>query len=262
MLLVMSETNVRLHVLRAGQMTSALHLFLAGLEGDITYPIPIYVIEHPRGLVLIDTGLHPELARDTTRLQSMANLFQVHLASDGSESVGNVLGAAGFDPALISHVILTHMHFDHGGGLAEIPNATLLVQQREWEVLQDEEQVARGTYNPADVDLGHHRVELTGDHDVFGDNLVTCLVTDGHTPGHQSIRVQTESGTYIVCGDCCYVRKSIEDEHLPPFAFDAERQLASIRRLAAEQHSGATLLFGHDPAQWASIVAEGLHQDL
>jgi glyoxylase-like metal-dependent hydrolase (beta-lactamase superfamily II) len=241
-------------------MTSALHLFLAGLEGDITYPVQIYVIEHPSGLVLIDAGLHPELARKTNRLKSMAGMFQVHLAEDGSESVSNVLVAAGFDPALISHVILTHMHFDHGGGLAEIPNATVLVQKKEWQMLSDEEQVARGTYNPDDVDLGHHRVELEGDHDVFGDGLVTCLMTDGHTPGHQSVRIQTESGAYIVCGDCCYVRKTVEDEHLPPFAFDAERQLASVRRLADEQRSGATLLFGHDPEQWKTIENEGLHE--
>ena len=256
----MSATNVKLHVLRAGQMTSALHLFLAGLEGDITYPVPIYVIEHPSGIVLIDAGLHPELAHNTNRLKSMASMFQVHLAEDGSESVSNVLGAAGFDPALISHIILTHLHFDHGGGLAEIPNATILVQKKEWKVLRDEKQVARGTYNPDDVDLGHHRAELEGDHDVFGDGLVTCLATEGHTPGHQSVRVCTESGTYVVCGDCCYVRKTVEDEHLPPFGFNAKRQLASVRRLIGEQRSGATLLYGHDPEQWATIANEGLHK--
>jgi glyoxylase-like metal-dependent hydrolase (beta-lactamase superfamily II) len=187
-------------------------------------------------------------------------MFQVHLAEDGSESVSNVLGAAGFDPALISHIILTHLHFDHGGGLAEIPNATILVQKKEWKVLRDEKQVARGTYNPDDVDLGHHRAELEGDHDVFGDGLVTCLATEGHTPGHQSVRVRTESGTYVVCGDCCYVRKTVEDEHLPPFGFNAERQLASVRRLIGEQRSGATLLYGHDPEQWATIANEGLHK--
>lgn len=240
-------------------MTSALNLFLSGIEGDITYPVPIYVIEHPRGLVLIDTGLHPELAHGHGRLKNLAGVFQVHLADDGSESAGNVLGVAGFDPALVSHVILTHLHFDHGGGLREIPNATVFVQKNEWLVLSDEEQIALGSYNRDDVDLGHHRVELDGDHDVFGDGTITCLLTDGHTPGHQSVRVRTESGTYLVCGDCCYLRRTIDDEHLPAFAHDSERQLASVRRLAGERRHGATLLYGHDPEQWAAIVRTGLH---
>ena len=56
-----------------------------------------------------------------------------------------------------------------------------------------------------------------------------------------------------------YLRKTVDDEHLPPFAFDSERQLTSVRRLAGEQRKGATLLFGHDPGQWATIENEGLH---
>jgi glyoxylase-like metal-dependent hydrolase (beta-lactamase superfamily II) len=88
---------------------------------------------------------------------------------------------------------------------------------------------------------------------------VTCLLTEGHTAGHQSVRVRTESGTYLICGDCCYLRRSLTDEHLPSFSDDRERQLASLRRLGREQAAGATLLFGHDPDQWATIGREGLH---
>lgn len=252
-------TTTRLHVLSCGEMTSALDGFLAGEEGDITYPILAYVIEHPQGLVVIDAGLHPDIARSTERLKKLAPLFQPNLAPDGSSAVGPVLTSAGFDPAQVGTVILTHLHFDHGGGLLQLPNARVLVQAREWAVLGDERQVAIGSYNPDDVDLDHDRLELDGDHDVFGDGTVTCLLTDGHTAGHQSVRVITESGTYVVCGDCCYLRRSLEDEHLPNFGFDRDRQLESIRRVASERAAGATLLFGHDPDQFARISAEGLH---
>lgn len=252
-------TATRLHVLSTGEMTSSLDGFLAGEAGDITYPILTYVIEHPRGLVVIDTGLHPEIAESTARLRKLDGMFRPHLAADGSSAVGPVLSAAGFDPTQVSDVILTHLHFDHGGGLLQIPNARVIVQAREWGVLRDERQVAIGAYNPDDVDLGHARVEIDGDHDVFGDGSVTCLLTDGHTAGHQSVRVVTETGTYLVCGDCCYLRRSLENEHLPNFGFDRQRQLHSIRRLAGERDRGATLLFGHDPDQLSQIVAEGLH---
>ena len=73
------------------------------------------------------------------------------------------------------------------------------------------------------------------------------------------MRVVTPDATWVLCGDCCYLRRSLVDEHLPPGGRDRERHLTSIRRLAGEQRAGATLLFGHDPEQWAAIEAEGLH---
>ncbi len=240
-------------------MTSALGGFLEGEEGDVTYPIPVFVMEHPAGLVTVDAGLHPELGRGTARLRKLAKLFQVHLPADGSGTVGPVLRAAGFDPAQVAHTILTHLHFDHTGGLLELPNARLLVQGREWAELGDDRLVALGAYNPGDVQLGHDRLEVDGDHDLFGDGTVTCLLTDGHTAGHQSVRVRADSGTYVICGDCCYLRRTVEAEHLPPVSRDRARHLASVRRLAAERVAGATLLFGHDPDQWADIERQGLH---
>ena len=246
-------------MLTAGSMTSALGGFLEGENGDFTYPIPVYVIERADQLVVIDTGLHPEFATSTSRLRNIEGLFHPHLPSDGSGSVGPVLEATGFDPAQVTHAVLTHLHFDHTGGLLELPNARVVVQASEWRELDNEQAVASGAYNPDDVVLGHDRQELDGDHDLFGDGSVTCLLTDGHTVGHQSVRVVTDDGTYVICGDCCYLRRTLIDEHLPPFGTDRERQLASVRRMAAEQAAGATLLFGHDPDQWAKVEAEGLH---
>lgn len=75
----------------------------------------------------------------------------------------------------------------------------------------------------------------------------------------QSVRFQAFDGTYVLCGDCCYLRRTLTHEHLPPFAWDRERQLRSIRRLAAEQRAGATLLFDHDQDRLDRIVTEGLH---
>lgn len=239
-------------------MTSAYGGFLEGESGDLTYPVPIFVIEHPEGLVVVDTGLHPDLARSQDRLGPLAGPFHARLPSDGSGSAGPVISAAGFDPAQVDVVILTHLHFDHTGGLCDIPNARVVIQQREWAELHNEGLVSRGAYNPADVDLGHDRQEVDGDHDLFGDGSVTCLLSDGHTAGHQSVRVRTESHSYVICGDCCYLRRTLTHEHLPPSGHDRDRQLAAVRRMATEQAAGATLLFGHDPEQWADITAGGL----
>ncbi len=239
-------------------MTSDFGGFLEGERGDATYPVPVFVIEHREGLVLVDCGLHPDLATSQDRLGPLAGPFTAHLPSDGSGSVAPVLEAAGFDAASIDIALLTHLHFDHTGGLCEIPNARVVIQEREWAKLHDERLVSGGAYNPADVELGHERQIVDGDHDLFGDGTVTCLLTDGHTAGHQSVRVRTDGHTYVICGDCCYVRRTVTDEHLPPRSHDRDRHLAAVRRMVAEQAAGATLLFGHDADQWADIEVGGL----
>lgn len=239
-------------------MTSARSGFLEGESGDITYPVMVYVIEHPAALVVVDTGAHPELAHSKERLGGLASLFDVHFAADGADRLGVRLESAGFAPVDVTHVVLTHLHFDHAGGLCDTPNATVVVQGREWAGLRDERLVSSGAINPDDVDLGHSRAELDGDHDLFGDGSIRCLLTDGHTPGHQSVRVEAFDGSYVLCGDCCYLRRTLTHEHLPPFAWDRNRQRASIRRLAAEHRSGATLLFGHDPDQVNRMDRKGL----
>ena len=249
---------VRFSVFSTGSMTSPLGGFLEGEMGDLTYPVPMFVIEHPRGTVVVDTWLHRDLTADPTRLGALQGTFRVDLAADGSDTAGPLLERAGIDPTDVGHVVLTHLHFDHAGGLADFPNARLVVQAEEWAARGDETLVAAGAYNPDDFELGLDRLELDGDHDLFDDGTVTCLLTDGHTAGHQSVRVRTADGVFVICGDCCYLRRTLLDDHLPPLAVDRERQRLAIRRMAAEQAHGATLVFGHDPFQWADITSRGL----
>lgn len=255
---VFVSPSVRLHMFSTGSMTSPLGGFLEGASGELTYPVPVFVIEHPRGLVMVDAGLDRDLGKDPTRLGPLSRHFRVHLPEDGSGSAAAQLRRAGFDPDQVDQIVVTHLHFDHVGGLEEFVNARLVIQAAEWAACNDEQMVASGAYNPAGVAHGHERVELSGDSDLFGDGTVTCLMTDGHTAGHQSVRVRTDTETFLICGDCCYLRRTLIDEHLPPFGVDRTRQLAAVRRMAREQRDGATLIFGHDPEQWDAIVRLGL----
>ena len=88
-------------------------------------------------------------------------------------------------------MILTDLHLDHPGGLIEFPTpphrAPRHPIRREPPARIDDSMVRSGAYNPDDIDRGHGRVEITGDHDRSGDGTVTCLLTDGHTAGHHSV---------------------------------------------------------------------------
>jgi glyoxylase-like metal-dependent hydrolase (beta-lactamase superfamily II) len=243
---------MRLHALTCGWLDGPMGGFLAGEPGRLRVPVPCFLIEHPRGAVLFDSGLHPATREDpAARLGVVAGIFGVHFAP--GEEVAARLAALGIEAAGVRFLINSHLHFDHTGGNAQIPNARLVVQRREWEAGHEPEQIARQFYFPHDYDLGHDVLLIGGEHDLFGDGRIVCLPTHGHTPGHQSLRVRLDSGDVILTADACYLRRTLETLHLPSVADDPEAMRAALLRLRALRAAGARLIFGHDPDDWVTV---------
>jgi len=243
---------MRVLALACGWLTGDAGLFLAGEAGRMRLPVPSWLIEHPRGRVLFDSGMHPELQRDPrARLGPVADVFEFSYGP--GEDVASRLRALEIDPASIRLLVTSHLHFDHVGGNASLPNARVVVQRREWEAGRDPDLVRRNYYDPRDYDLGHDLLLLDGEHDLFGDGSVVCVPTYGHTPGHQSLRLRTGSGELVLTADACYLRRTLERLQLPGTVFDREAMLASLQRLRALESAGARLLFGHDAEQWQSL---------
>jgi N-acyl homoserine lactone hydrolase len=245
--------TVRLYAFTCGTLTGEFARLMEGGRGNITVPIPAFLIEHPKGRALFDTGLHPDCRRDpAARLGApLAGLFRIGFAP--GEEVSARLEAIGRDPGKIDLVINSHLHFDHVGGNALIPNATLLVQRREWEAGMEPDTAARLGFNRRDFDLGQDVRLVDGEHDVFGDGSVVCLPTHGHTPGHQSLRLRLDSGEVVLAADACYFCQTLRERRLPRNVYDREAMLASLDRLQALEQSGARILFGHDPELWRRV---------
>jgi glyoxylase-like metal-dependent hydrolase (beta-lactamase superfamily II) len=245
--------TVKLHAFTCGTISGAKNLLMAGAEGDVTIPVPAYLIEHPKGRVLFDTGLHPDLRHDpAARLGArLAAMFQVGLAPGAA--VSERLEAIDRDPGKIDLLISSHLHFDHAGGNALIRNATLLVQRREWDAGMDPDAAVKRGFNPRDYDLGHKVRIVDGEHDVFGDGSVVCLPTHGHTPGHQSLKVRLDGGDVVLAADACYFCQTLRERRLPPAMYDREQMLASLDRLEALERGGARIFFGHDPDFWRTV---------
>jgi N-acyl homoserine lactone hydrolase len=247
--------GMRVVPLTCGWLTGKTGLFLAGEEGRLRVPVPAFLIEHPKGRVLFDTGLHPDVGVDAkARLGIAAEIFASELGPE--EDVAGRLAAADVAADRIEHVVLSHLHFDHAGGLATLRNARVVVQRREWEAGSDADVAAKVGFMKQDYDYGHELLLVDGEHDVFGDGRVVCVPTHGHTPGHQSLRVRLGGGDLVLTSDACYLRRTLEAEHLPPRPWDPESMLASLRRLRTLRDRGARLVFGHDPAEWATVPAE------
>ncbi|MBI4518445.1 MAG: N-acyl homoserine lactonase family protein [Deltaproteobacteria bacterium] len=243
---------VRLFAMTCGWVTGSASGFLAGEPGRLRVPIPCFLIDHPQGKVLFDSGMHPAAQTDPAgRLGVVAKLFDIEF-HPGEEAAAR-LAALDVDAGAIRYLVNSHFHFDHAGGNATIPNAQLVVQRAEWEAAQDEELARRNFFDRADFDTGHDRLLVDGEHDLFGDGRVLCLPTFGHTSGHQSLRLQLDSGEVVLTGDACYLRRTLEQLHLPSVVFDEQAMLDSLRRLRALRDRGARIFYGHDPEFWASV---------
>lgn len=245
--------EVKLYAMTCGRLTGDLGHLMEGGEGRITLPIPAYLIEHPKGVALFDSGMHPDCQGDPAeRLGArLSGLFDFDYRP--GEEISARLMAIGRDPALIDMLINSHFHFDHVGGNALVPNATMLVQKREWEAGMDPDGAALRGFDRRDFDLGHRRLLIDGEHDVFGDGSVVCLPTYGHTPGHQSLRLRLPGGEIVLAADSCYFCRTLEERRLPRRAFDKAAMLASLDRLAALKRAGARIFYGHDPDFWKTV---------
>jgi N-acyl homoserine lactone hydrolase len=247
------EMTVELYAFTCGIITGPKGHMMVGEEGEVTFPVPTYLIEHPKGRVLFDTGLHPDLRRDTEKRygERRAKMFRFDFP-EGAE-VSARLEAMDRDPGKIDLIIASHLHFDHVGGLALVPNATLLVQRREWQAGAVADAAERHGFFAVDYDLGHKLRLLDGEHDVFGDGSVVCLPTEGHTPGHQSLKVRLDSGEIVLTADCCYFCETLRQRRLPYLVHDRAQFLASLDKLEALERLGTRLFFGHDPDFWKGV---------
>ena len=207
-------------------------------ERTIRFPIPAYLIETDTERILLDTGLHPAAVKDPQDYYGpQAGLFTFEQELNIAEQL---------DVSTLTRVVLTHLHFDHAGGLGLLPaDIPIVVQRREWEAGQDAAAVKRNFFYPRDYALGDRELILVdGDHDLLGDGSVELLLTPGHTPGHQSLRV----GERLVLGaDVAHFASTLDDMRFPAFADDFDAQTRSADRLRGLRDAGAVVVPGHDP---------------
>jgi N-acyl homoserine lactone hydrolase len=172
-----------------------------------------YLIRHPKGDFLWDTGLPDKLAAMEKGFQNGPFHLQVKSTLMGQ------LADLGLQPKDIEMVGISHYHFDHTGNLNNFTSSKILIQKEEYDAAYSKNPAKFG-FKPesyAKIDKKNYQV-VDGDHDVFGDGSVVILKTVGHTPGHQSLLIRLKGEKPIILtGDFTISKRTeniVEFHHL------------------------------------------------
>ena len=236
---------LKLYAFTCGLLNLRHAFLLDGAPGRIIVPVPAYLIDHPKGRALFDTGLGIRF-RHAVGAPSPFPTIEFEETAD----IAARLRAIQIDPASIRWIINSHLHLDHAGGNILIPNATVLIQTGEWDYAQSGVDRA---YHPAEFDTGQPVVKLHGEHDLFGDGSVVLFPSPGHTPGHQCARIRLPAGDVILAADCCNMRASLDEMRLADHVHDRDAALATLGRLRDLRDAGARIFYGHDPEFWSGV---------
>ena len=237
--------------------TGFIELDRASMVSDLapgqpwTVPVSSFLVDHPRGRLLFDTGVHAQARLDPVARLGPERVKRLTVKSRPGDDVVSQLAGLGLRPDDVRYVANSHLHFDHCGGNEFFPHATFLVQRPELEAARRPGFVPG--YNPSPIDFDHplDYQLVDGEHDVFGDGSVVLMPTYGHTPGHQSLLVRPGKDAALVCAsDACYTRENMDRDVLPTILWSASVMRDSLAALRKLRDQGATVFYGHDPEQW------------
>jgi N-acyl homoserine lactone hydrolase len=224
-------------------------LFYGERSGDrVQIPITCYLVRTADAVILFDTGLSPRAVPGLLRTDPLARF-------DERDLLLHRLGTLGLAPGDVDLVVLSHLHYDHAGGAHLFSEAELVAQRDEYAYAHHPPAPFASFYYRKNFDLPGARWRLLdGDAELVPG--VSCLRSDGHTPGHQSLLVELPgAGPVILAGDCCYWQQSIDEELPPGVVWDPTRAMHAIKRLKTIARLTRGRIFpSHDPAFWASAV--------
>lgn len=250
---------MKVYFFESGTLKSKKHFFTNGLGvgQDFEVPVPFFLIDHPRGKVLFDTGCALEVVDTPLEHWGQAMMDAYNPAMTKEQHCVSAVKSLGIAPEDIKYVILSHLHLDHAGGVGQFPNATYIVQKEEFNYAYAPDSFMHAAYIRKDFDrpVKWHFLNGFADDmfDLFGDGTVVTYYTPGHTPGHMSLMLNLpKSGKMFFTADSCYTLENLDGimSGLACSNSDVEKTIKRICLL--RDAGGADIVVGHDPEKWKS----------
>lgn len=243
----------------AGPLTSSVAKVLLDTDWDKTIErnYYIWVVQGEGRTVVIDCRVR------------QARAEQRNLR--GYVSPAEVLQRIGIDAARVEHLVITHIHHDHVGGLELFPQAKVYVQRKEFDFWVTDPIARRPPFarvsDPAAVQgicalRGSERLVLVdGNQEILPG--IELLLTPGHTPALQSVAVATAKGLAVLTSDCAHVHRTFEMDMPSSIMCDLPEWMRSLAKLRQRVSGKLDMLFpGHDVAMYLNYpeVAEDVTQ--
>lgn len=271
-------STLRLHVFNTGWFTRReSQLYLGGSATRRTLPVLAFVVEHPQGLLVFDTGLNAAIATGPRSYLGWINDHLLAYRSRPGMHLSAQMRARSLAPENVTHVALSHLHYGHTGDLRAFPNAQKLSTYQEWQAAHSPMRRLRGYLSHEYAALrftliefsleGSTTLEDVTSHgyglDVLGDGNLILVPTFGHTDGHQSLLVFLPHGAVLLAGDAVYVQESVARPVAQPHPRSADmawRSLMGLRALAKGDHS-ALIVPSHDDSILHGVVRPDIVMD-
>ena len=219
-------------------------LWMEGWDEEIEENYYIWVIKGRGEMLVVDAGMRVALAEEQ----------KVHNFVDPVD----VLERVGVHGNNLRRIILTHLHFDHAGGIdrfAQVfPDATFFIQEKEFNFWLHDPIARRGPFvrvsdETANIALARLNDEgrvrcVAGDEEIMPG--IQLLLAPGHTPGLQVAVVNTARGTAIVGSDCAHLSRSYREDNPSVFITDMPAWLESYDKLRSRASSIDLIFPGHD----------------
>ncbi len=228
---------------RDGNRLTRLRAGLSKHGETLPAPCLAFVVRHPEaGNLLIDTGLHPDAARNLRKDFGflMSRLFGE--LEPSAVAFAEQLRSVSVEPEKVIRVVMTHLHVDRTSA-ARGYVAHHLPPASKMQLLDYEKD-------------GEPHDAFARTIDLFGDDTVRLIYTPGHTHGHQSLLLRLEDGrTVLLVGDAAYTLRSIREQLLPMATADDASSLRTLGELNAfaRDHPDALLVPTHDPEAWKAL---------
>lgn len=233
-------------------------------KNRVWLPVTAYLIEHPRGLVLIDTGWDMAQRRLEPVKRTLGQLPISYGTLPEGLAINEQIESLGFNTSDIDYVFITHMDLDHAGGLKLVEDARHIYASKE-EIRASQKVRYFYRYHKKlweGMDIQSFQFTQTGigpvgkSYDVFDDGSLVLVSTPGHSHGMFTALVNGEEKYVAICGDTGYMEKSWKELWLPGLTVDKSKAMKSLKwlKMISQDENCVEILATHDPAVKPHVI--------